>query len=164
MNNQATNETAGIRYAYIHDPTCPMRVVTIAYTVDEAIGKSDHKSVTYAFAINRVDTYRHNSRRIKNYETTDQPRKTIGREIATYRLIHIESATVGHCYVKNGDNVVSGIVEEHLFSPKHFAPIGRPAPGYLKNVFNVFTRVRQLTPTTERTKDVRHNQDSCVQA
>jgi hypothetical protein len=131
-----------INYAYIRDPKCNLRVVTIAYTKNEASLKQDTQSVTYASAINRIDAFKRTPERIKNKKTSDTHRKEIGREIASYRLAHMEKATVGHRYVPHEKNVIHAIINDFLTQHRkaRFFDVERAA--YLNNVFSVLTRVK----------------------
>lgn len=155
MSNQSTNENAGIRFAYIRDPMCYLRVVTIAYTNNPAIQAGENpvrkQSLTYAFAINRVDTRKRDPHRVKNHETFDMHRKAAAREIAGYRLRNLGRTTVGHCYADIGKSPVTAIIAEHIRECKARKQQGvQNTPMYLYNVFKVFTRFMQLTPTAER--------------
>jgi len=149
MSNQSTNENAGIRFAYIRDPMCYLRVVTIAYTNNPAIQAGENhvqkQSLTYAFAINRVDTRKRDPHRAKNHETFDMHCKAAAREIAGYRLRNMGSTSVGHCYANIGQSPVQAIIAEHL---RQHRPLKRrcvpETPMYLQKVFEVFLRVVQL--------------------
>lgn len=145
-------ETAGIRYAYLRDPLCNLRVVTIAYTVNPESQPSGsgppRRSVTYAFAINRIDAYKHHPQRIKNHKTSELHRKGEGRDHASYRLINIGKTTVSHCYVAHDQRIIETIVADHL---EHHKPATRKKPiprnaMYLQKVYEVFKRIRELTP------------------
>lgn len=150
--------TTNINYAYIRDPMCFFRIVTIAYTNNPAIQAGaqpeDKQSITYAFAINRIDAFRRAPQRIRFRETSDMHRKEIGREVASYRLENIGATSVGHCYAKIGQNPIQAIIAEHLrqyIPSKQRRRRGLPeTPMYLQKVSEVFLRVVQLSPTTER--------------
>jgi len=150
-----SDENSGIRFAYIRDPQCRLRYVTIAYTCNPAIQGGENPverhSLTYAFAINRVDTHKRAPHRVKNHETFELHRKSTGREIAGYRLRNLGRTTVGQCYVNVGESPVAAIIAEHIRECKARKQQGvQNTPMYLYNVFKVFTRLIQLTPTTER--------------
>jgi len=103
----------GVRFAYIRDPLCRLRVVTIAYTVDDA-QDGDRKSVTYACTINRVETFKHAPSRIKDPKRTDIHCKATARDIALDRLTSTGLGHVGHCYTDKPQNAVNAITDEYI--------------------------------------------------
>jgi hypothetical protein len=159
MIEKAANDFDGINFAYIRDPICPLRVVTIAYTINEATSEQQghDQSITYALAINRIDAFRHAPTRIKNHEKSETHNKKEGRDRSAYRLRNIGSTTVGHCYTRYDENAVMAIIADHL---KNHPPRKRnrrhaeETPMYLQKAFEVFLRYVERRPNPKNSEIV----------